>query len=145
MKCKRTINLIVVHCSATRVNQNFSIEDLEACHKARGFAEIGYHYYITKDGTLYPGRHEDKVGAHARHYNQHSIGICYEVWTRMVILRIRAPRRRRLRWRSCCILWLRIIRMPPSWATAICLVSRRSVLALIPRHGSRKSTFICRR
>ena len=78
MKCKRTINLIVVHCSATRVNQNFSIEDLEACHKARGFAEIGYHYYITKDGTLYPGRHEDKVGAHARHYNQHSIGICYE-------------------------------------------------------------------
>jgi len=60
------------------VNQNFSIEDLEACHKARGFAEIGYHYYITKDGTLYPGRHEDKVGAHARHYNQHSIGICYE-------------------------------------------------------------------
>ena len=78
MKCKRTINLIVVHCSATRVNQNFSIEDLEACHKARGFAEIGYRYYITKDGTLYPGRHEDKVGAHARHYNQHSIGICYE-------------------------------------------------------------------
>ena len=78
MKCRRTINLIVVHCSATRVNQNFSIEDLETCHKARGFAEIGYHYYITKDGTLYPGRHEDKVGAHARHYNQHSIGICYE-------------------------------------------------------------------
>lgn len=73
MKCRRTINLIVVHCSATRVNQNFSIEDLEACHKARGFAEIGYHYC-----TLYPGRHEDKVGAHARHYNQHSIGICYE-------------------------------------------------------------------
>ena len=78
MKCRRTINLIEVHCSATRVNQNFSIEDLEACHKARGFAEIGYHYYITKDGTLYPGRHEDKVGAHARHYNLHSIGICYE-------------------------------------------------------------------
>lgn len=47
MKCKRTINLIVVHCSATRVNQNFSIEDLEACHKARGFSEIGYHYYLS--------------------------------------------------------------------------------------------------
>ena len=78
MKCKRTINLIVVHCSATRVNQNFSIEDLEACHKARGFAEIGYHYYITKDGTLYPCRPEREVGAHARHYNTHSIGICYE-------------------------------------------------------------------
>ena len=78
MKCKRTINLIVVHCSATRVNQNFSIEDLEACHKARGFAEIGYHYYITKDGYLYPCRPESEIGAHAKHYNAHSIGICYE-------------------------------------------------------------------
>ena len=48
----RDINLIVVHCSATRVNQDFTVEQLEACHKARGFDTIGYHYYITKDGTL---------------------------------------------------------------------------------------------
>ena len=52
----RDINLIVVHCSATRVNQDFTVEQLEACHKARGFDTIGYHYYITKDGTLYPCR-----------------------------------------------------------------------------------------
>ena len=74
----RDINLIVVHCSATRVNQNFTVEQLEACHKARGFDTIGYHYYITKDGTLYPCRPERIAGAHARHYNAHSIGICYE-------------------------------------------------------------------
>lgn len=78
MTKKRDINLIVLHCIATRVNQNFSMDDLEACHKARGFSEVGYHYYITKDGTLYPGRNEDKVGTHARHFNAHSIGICYE-------------------------------------------------------------------
>lgn len=78
MKQNRSISLIVLHCSATRVNQNFTIEQLEACHKARGFKTIGYHYYITKDGTLYPGRPESQVGAHARHYNAHSIGICYE-------------------------------------------------------------------
>lgn len=74
----RDINLIVVHCSATRVNQNFTVEQLEACHKARGFDTISYHYYITKDGTLYPCRPERIAGAHARHYNAHSIGICYE-------------------------------------------------------------------
>lgn len=74
----RDINLIVVHCSATRVNQDFTVEQLEACHKARGFDTIGYHYYITKDGTLYPCRPERIAGAHARHYNAHSIGICYE-------------------------------------------------------------------
>ena len=45
---------------------------------ARGFRSIGYHYYITKDGMVYPCRPETEVGAHARHYNAHSIGICYE-------------------------------------------------------------------
>jgi hypothetical protein len=28
--------------------------------------------------VVYPGRPESEVGAHARHYNAHSIGICYE-------------------------------------------------------------------
>lgn len=74
----REINLIVIHCSATRVNQNFTVEQLEACHKARGFRTIGYHYYITKDGTCYPCRPEREAGAHALRYNAHSIGICYE-------------------------------------------------------------------
>ncbi len=27
---------------------------------------------------MYQTRHENLPGAHARHYNQHSIGICYE-------------------------------------------------------------------
>ncbi|MBT9636111.1 N-acetylmuramoyl-L-alanine amidase [Segatella copri] len=58
MKNQRKIDLIVVHCSATRINQDFPVEALEACHKARGFHSIGYHYYIN--------------------YNAHSIGICYE-------------------------------------------------------------------
>ena len=78
MKNPRKIDLIVLHCSATRVNQDFPVEALEACHKARGFKSIGYHYYITKDGMVYPCRPENEVGAHARHYNAHSIGICYE-------------------------------------------------------------------
>ena len=59
----RTINLIVLHCTATRVTQDFTVEDLKACHLARGFKSIGYHYYITKDGTLYPCRPEREVGA----------------------------------------------------------------------------------
>ena len=52
--------------------------DAYACNKARGFKSIGYHYYITKDGVVYPCRPETEVGAHARRYNAHSIGICYE-------------------------------------------------------------------
>ena len=74
----RRIDLIVIHCSATRCDQSFPMEALEACHRARGFRCCGYHYYITRDGQLYPGRPEEMVGAHARRYNKHSIGICYE-------------------------------------------------------------------
>ena len=73
----RKIDLIVIHCSATRCDREFSVEKLIACHHAR-FGFTGYHYYVTRDGQLYQTRHENLVGAHARHYNQHSIGVCYE-------------------------------------------------------------------
>lgn len=69
--------MIIIHCSATKNNCNFPLEKLEACHKAR-FGSIGYHYYITRDGQLYATRSEELPGIHARHYNAHSIGICYE-------------------------------------------------------------------
>jgi len=73
----RSINLIVIHCSATRFDRPFSVTDLIACHQAR-FGFTAYHYYITRDGQMYQTRHENLAGAHAKHYNQHSIGICYE-------------------------------------------------------------------
>ena len=73
----RSINLIIIHCSATRVDQPFPVTSLIACHQAR-FGFTGYHYYITRDGHVYQTRHENLPGAHARHYNQHSSGVCYE-------------------------------------------------------------------
>ena len=73
----RKIDLIVIHCSATRETKSFPVTSLIACHDAR-FGFTGYHYYITKDGQVYQTRHENLPGAHVKHYNQHSIGICYE-------------------------------------------------------------------
>ena len=73
----RKIDLIVIHCSATRCDRPFPVTSLIACHQAR-FGFTGYHYYITRDGQVFQTRHENLVGAHARHYNQHSIGVCYE-------------------------------------------------------------------
>ena len=75
----RKINLIVIHCSATRSNQRFTVEMLKACHNARFNGKgIGYHYFIEKDGKVFQTRDENEIGMHARHYNAHSIGICYE-------------------------------------------------------------------
>lgn len=73
----RHIDLIVIHCSATRRNQNFPVTALIRCH-AKRFGFTGYHYYITRDGQTYQTRHENLIGAHAKGYNQHSLGVCYE-------------------------------------------------------------------
>ena len=73
----RRIDLIVIHCSATRENKPYPVETLIADHQKR-FGFTGYHYYITRDGEVYQTRHENLVGAHARNYNKHSIGVCYE-------------------------------------------------------------------
>ena len=74
----RRIDLIVIHCTASRPDQSISMEQLDKMHKARGWKCCGYHYYMTRDGQLHFGRPEEMVGAHARHYNAHSIGVCYE-------------------------------------------------------------------
>ena len=74
----RKIDLIVVHCSATRSNVNFTPEALDSCHRQRGFKGCGYHFYITKDGLVHAMRPVHLAGAHARGYNAHSLGVCYE-------------------------------------------------------------------
>ena len=72
------IKYLVLHCSASRCDQDYSVEQLRRDHKARGFYDIGYHFYIRKDGTMTQHRMLLEVGAHARPYNRCSIGICYE-------------------------------------------------------------------
>ena len=73
-----SVRFLVLHCSASRCNQDYSVEQLRRDHKARGFYDIGYHFYIRKDGTMTQHRMLLEVGAHARPYNGGSIGICYE-------------------------------------------------------------------
>lgn len=74
----RMINLIVVHCSATKVDCTLSPEALDLLHRHRGFNGTGYHYYIRKDGIVHLTRPIERIGAHAKGFNRNSIGICYE-------------------------------------------------------------------
>ena len=57
---------------------NGPVEDIDRMHKNNGWTCIGYHFYVRKDGSIYRGRREDTVGAHAYGYNSTSIGICAE-------------------------------------------------------------------
>lgn len=73
----RNINLIIVHCSATPEGRNVSVADIDRWHRERGFDGIGYHYVVYIDGSVHEGRPLNKVGAHCKGHNAHSIGICY--------------------------------------------------------------------
>lgn len=74
----RTIDHIIIHCSATCEGSSLSVEELEKMHRRRGFRGIGYHYYIRRDGTVVNTRPLEVVGAHCKGNNAHSVGICYE-------------------------------------------------------------------
>ena len=74
----RQINLLIIHCSATKENHPFTLQALEVSHRKRGFNGIGYHYYIRKSGEVMNTRPLGRIGAHAKGYNRNSIGICYE-------------------------------------------------------------------
>ena len=72
----RNIKWIVVHCSATPNGKEFHASDIDRWHKDKGWTMIGYHYVICVDGSLEPGRAEDKIGAHVEGHNKESMGIC---------------------------------------------------------------------
>lgn len=87
---KRTLNAIVIHCSATPNNQDIHASDIDEMHRLRGFKRdrqatrnfnqelkhIGYHFVIWIDGTIEAGRGIEEIGAHVQGSNSHSIGIC---------------------------------------------------------------------
>lgn len=73
----RKIKEIIVHCSATPEGKDFTTDDIDRWHKARGFRCIGYHYIIYRDGSVHRGRPESDVGAHCLGHNSASIGVCY--------------------------------------------------------------------
>lgn len=77
MDTRKTTKRIILHHSGVSVLQ--SVEVIHNYHKnIQGYAGIGYHFYVRKDGSIYRGRPEDKVGAHAYGANSDSIGICAE-------------------------------------------------------------------
>ena len=54
------------------------LEAFLRCHLSCGFASIGYHFYVTRDGEVHICRPVHQIGAHATGWNDKSIGICYE-------------------------------------------------------------------
>lgn len=84
------INLLVIHCSATKNGQWITAEEIDQWHALRGFKRdmriapyhqpqlqhIGYHFVIYTTGAVVAGRPVRETGAHVEGHNRDSIGIC---------------------------------------------------------------------
>ncbi len=66
---------IVIHHVAIP-SGDISSQAIHKAHLKNGWAGIGYHFVIRKDGTIERGRPLSVVGAHAQGDNLHTIGIC---------------------------------------------------------------------
>jgi len=73
----RTINEIIVHCSATFPDQVVTVADITRWHRQLGWKTIGYHFLVTLTGEVQTGRPIEEAGAHCKGHNSHSIGVCY--------------------------------------------------------------------
>jgi len=79
-KPKRIVNRIVIHTSASHNKRlgvlDPSAKEIDAMHRARGWAGIGYHHVIRRDGRIEAGRDECVSGAGAAFANSDTIHIC---------------------------------------------------------------------
>jgi len=86
----RLLKQVFIHCSDSEWGNAKIIDEW---HKSNGWDGIGYHYVINNcyptsdtfkhhfpvvgnDGRIEVGRDIEKAGAHARGYNENSVGIC---------------------------------------------------------------------
>lgn len=72
---RQQTNMIVVHHTGNPTDDDLSAAEIHDSHKAQGWAGIGYHYVIRKDGTIERGRPRWAVGAHAYGRNRDTVGI----------------------------------------------------------------------
>ena len=66
---------IVLHHAAAK---SASPEQVHAWHLQNGWAGIGYHLYVRKDGSVHRGRPHAASGAQVLNHNYHTVGICCE-------------------------------------------------------------------
>ena len=67
-------DMVVIHHTGSP-DMDASAEQIHGWHLGNGWAGIGYHYVIRKDGTIERGRPEWAIGSHAYGENSHTIGI----------------------------------------------------------------------
>ena len=70
---------IVIHSSATKPSMDCDVRWIKRIHvDQNGWSDVGYHFYIRRNGVVQKGRPMSRNGAHTRGHNRGTVGICYE-------------------------------------------------------------------
>lgn len=73
---KRPVSRVFLHCSDSDRPEHDSPKTVQRWHLDRGFSGIGYHFLVTKDGVLHPGRPLEQVPAAQQGHNTGTIAVC---------------------------------------------------------------------
>ena len=77
MKKRKETNKVIIHCSDSDHAHHDNLETIRKWHvEENGWADIAYHFVLTKDGNIHCARDLALVGAHCKGQNHDSIGIC---------------------------------------------------------------------
>lgn len=80
-RSSRWVNRFFIHCSASDNNNNAYkgvnlSKTIDRWHKDNGWAGIGYHYIIDKDGSLMTGRNIERIPAAQGGHNKGTLAVC---------------------------------------------------------------------
>ena len=76
-KPKRAVHSVFIHCSASDNPDHDSVQVMRRWHvEGRGWSDVGYHYFIRKNGEVEAGRNLERTPAAQRGHNRGSIAIC---------------------------------------------------------------------
>lgn len=68
---------IVIHCADTPSTMDIGAKEIRQWHIVdNGWADIGYHYVIRRNGLREHGRALEAIGSHVRGFNSCSVGVC---------------------------------------------------------------------
>ena len=75
LSSRSATDAIVIHHAAA---DKATPESIHAYHLSQGWAGIGYHLYVRKNGEIHEGRPHWASGAQVYNHNYHTVGICCE-------------------------------------------------------------------
>lgn len=76
MEQRKLTNAIVIHHAGMTRNEDISLKAIHQMHLDNGWAGVGYHFIVHKNGVIEHARPIERVGAHAYKHNRYTVGIC---------------------------------------------------------------------